>query len=250
MEWLVQSTDDGSATLLSSLFHETYHSIHGARAESEHVFMEAGYRYAAHSFRGESPLNVLELGFGTGLNGFLVALETLRTGLPARYVSYEKYPVPPEVWHRLIPEAPDRVPESALSIAPNIVAENAPDEAALFSWIQSQPWNREVAMAHPETGEPLFFLEKRHADFEEAIFPPLTFHVVFMDAFSPETHPGAWGEALFLKLFSALLPGGVLTTYCAKGEVRRTLQRCGFRTERLPGPKGKREMLRAVRPLL
>lgn len=105
-------------------------------------------------------------------------------------------------------------------------------------------------MAHPDTGEPLFFLEKQHADFEEAIFAPLTFHVVFMDAFSPETHPGAWGEALFLKLFSALLPGGVLTTYCAKGEVRRTLQRCGFRTERLPGPKGKREMLRAVKPLL
>lgn len=230
MEWSVQPTEDGSYTLLSGRFHETCHSIHGARAESEHVFMEAGYRYAAHAFRGENPMNVLELGFGTGLNGFLVALETLRTGVSARYVSYEKYPVPPEVWCRLIPEAPDN--------------------ASLFSWIQSQPWNREVSMAHPDTGEPLFFLEKQHADFEEAIFAPLTFHVVFMDAFSPETHPGAWGEALFLKLFSALLPGGVLTTYCAKGEVRRTLQRCGFRTERLPGPKGKREMLRAVKPLL
>ncbi len=230
MEWSVQPTEDGSATLLSGRFHETYHSIHGARAESEHVFMEAGYRYAAHSFRGENPLNVLELGFGTGLNGWLVALETLRTGVSARYVSYEKYPVPPEVWRRLIPEAPDN--------------------ASLFSWIHSQPWNREFTMAHPDTGNPLFFLEKRHADFEEAPFRPLTFHVVFMDAFSPETHPGAWSDELFSKLFSALLPGGVLTTYCAKGEVRRTLQRCGFRTERLPGPKGKREMLRAVKPLL
>ena len=56
-----------------------------------------------------------------------------------------------------------------------------------------------------------------------------------------------WGEALFLKMYTALKVGGVLVTYAAKGSVRRAMQAVGFKVERLPGPPGKREMLRAVK---
>jgi tRNA U34 5-methylaminomethyl-2-thiouridine-forming methyltransferase MnmC len=40
-------------------------------------------------------------------------------------------------------------------------------------------------------------------------------------------------------------PNGILVTYSAKGEVQRTLKQCGFEVEKVPGPPGKREMIRA-----
>jgi tRNA U34 5-methylaminomethyl-2-thiouridine-forming methyltransferase MnmC len=73
------------------------------------------------------------------------------------------------------------------------------------------------------------------------------YDLVYFDAFAPTTQPELWTAAVMQRMHSALRPGGVLVTYCAKGEVRRAMQAAGFSVERLPGPPGKREMMRAIR---
>jgi tRNA U34 5-methylaminomethyl-2-thiouridine-forming methyltransferase MnmC len=69
--------------------------------------------------------------------------------------------------------------------------------------------------------------------------------VVYFDAFAPEKQPEVWSPELFSRIFSSMNPGGILTTYCAKGSIRRMMQETGFTVERIPGASGKREMLRA-----
>jgi tRNA U34 5-methylaminomethyl-2-thiouridine-forming methyltransferase MnmC len=73
--------------------------------------------------------------------------------------------------------------------------------------------------------------------------------VLFYDAFSPDKQPELWTSEAFAMAFEAMNPGGILVTYCAKGYVRRNMEAAGFKTQRLPGPPGKWEMLRAVRPV-
>ena len=95
--------------------------------------------------------------------------------------------------------------------------------------------------------EPNFLLHKIKGDFNEVPFPE-QIDLVFFDAFAPDKQPEVWSQALFDRIFQVMAPGGVLVTYCAKGVVRRMLQQAGFRVERIPGPPGKREMLRAIVP--
>ena len=81
------------------------------------------------------------------------------------------------------------------------------------------------------------------------IHSPLSFDVIYFDAFAPEKQPEMWSQELFNRLYVLLNEGGILTTYCAKGVIRRMLQAAGFTVERLPGPPGgKREILRALKP--
>ena len=75
-----------------------------------------------------------------------------------------------------------------------------------------------------------------------------TFDIVYYDAFAPAAQPELWTAAMFKKLFAMLHPGGILVTYCSKGDVRRAMTAAGFDVEKLPGPPGKREMLRGTRP--
>jgi len=48
-------------------------------------------------------------------------------------------------------------------------------------------------------------------------------------------------------MYEALKKNEVLVTYSAKESVRRAMQSLGFMLERLEGPPGKREMLRATK---
>lgn len=73
------------------------------------------------------------------------------------------------------------------------------------------------------------------------------FDLIYFDAFGPRVQPELWKASVFEQMFAALKPEGVLVTYSAKGEVRRTMQKLGFTVERLPGPPGKREMLRGIK---
>ena len=72
----------------------------------------------------------------------------------------------------------------------------------------------------------------------------LHFDVIYFDAFAPEKQPEMWTQEIFDHLFSLCNKNAIITTYCAKGVVRRMLQSAGFAVERLPGPPGKREILR------
>jgi tRNA U34 5-methylaminomethyl-2-thiouridine-forming methyltransferase MnmC len=215
------TTDDGSATLHSEFFGETYHSRRGARTESEHVFLRNGL-YAwleKHPERG-SP-RILEAGFGTGLNALLTLLAAGSLGIEMAYTGYEAYPL-------------DEPTAAGLDYPALLGAPaSADDFLAMHRCAERQ--------THRLT--PFFRFEKRFARFE-LLDEAETYDVVYFDAFAPGTQAELWNADALGRMFHALRPGGVWVSYCAKGEVRRTLQSVGFRVERLPGPPGKREMLR------
>lgn len=217
MSLSIQHTNDGSKTLYSKVFKETYHSINGAVTESLHVFIDAGFKSMK-----KSEITILEIGFGTGLNALLTLLEAQHSGIVVNYESVELYPLESEVYDHLNYE--QLLPSSQL----------------MLKAMHDASWNKEVAITAN------FRLHKVKEDLLH--FSPTTcFDLIYFDAFSPATQPELWTEDIFRKTANHTNEGGVLTTYCAKGAVRRTLQKVGFTTERLPGPPGKREMLRATK---
>jgi len=211
-------TEDGSHTLFVPEIDECYHSTHGAIQESRHIFIEAGLKQCP-----KPVINILEIGFGTGLNAFLTLLEGESSVKQIHYTTLEKYPV-----------------EIETAIQLNYSAEIAPDKKQIFEQLHTSPWNEEIKLT------PFFTLKKIEVDFTEAVFDT-QFDVIYFDAFSPEKQPEMWNEALFSTIFTHCNPGAILTTYCAKGMVRRAMQDAGFKVERLPGPPGKREILRGLR---
>ncbi len=211
-------TEDGSSSLYVPEIDECYHSSHGAIQESRHIFIEAGLQ-RCH----KSEINVLEVGFGTGLNAFLTMMEAERSGKQIQYVSLEKYPVELEKALRL-----------------NYPEELSAEKKSYFELIHLSAWNKKVQVT------PFFSLEKVETDFTQYT-PEKKFDVVFFDAFSPEKQPEMWTQERFELIFEHCNDGAILTTYCAKGAVRRSMQTAGFTMERLAGPPGKREILRGIR---
>ncbi len=218
MQTELKVTEDGSHTLFVPEIDECYHSTHGAIQESRHIFIEAGLKHCANP-----EISVLEVGFGTGLNAFLTLLEAEKSGRQIHYISLEKYPV--EV-------------EKALQL--NYPGKLAPDKRPLFEQMHTAKWNIEIQLT------PFFTFRKIVADFTEFVFED-QFDVIYFDAFSPEKQPEMWSKELFSTIYVHCNPGAILTTYCAKGIVRRAMQDAGFTVERLPGPPGKREILRSLK---
>lgn len=220
---VIQFTEDGSPTLYTPRFQATYHSRHGAMLESQHVFLEAGWRFrVAQPLSG--PLRIFEMGFGTGLNAFLTCLATEKMRVDTKYISFDLYPVEPAITDQLM-----------------YAGMEDPEVKALFRLLHHAEWEQEAAVT------PHFTLLKSRQDICSAsVLPPSD--LIYYDAFGPGTQPELWSESVLSCLASALVPGGVLVTYCAKGDVRRCWQRAGLQVDRLPGPPGKREMLRAIKP--
>lgn len=212
-------TSDGSTTIHIPEWNEQYHSIHGAIQEANHVYINNGLKY-----KSSNEIAVLEIGFGTGLNSFMTFLAAQNKELLIEYVGVEAYPI---------------LEEELLKL--NYVAElGATQFAKIFESFHSCSWEEK----HQIT--PNFSLLKRKQFFHK-IDDKNKFDIIFFDAFGARVQPGLWTEEIFLKMFLALKSEGVLVTYAAKGSVRRAMQSVGFRVERLPGPPGKREMLRAVK---
>lgn len=219
MQRIIEQTEDGSATLYVPELNEHYHSVKGARTESQHIFIDMGLKASA----APCP-HILEAGFGTGLNALLTLQEAERTGRPVRYTGIELYPL---AWTE-------------------VEALHYSDDPRL-RLLHEAPWEEEVCLT------PTFRLLKLRRDLTswqaDDERPPLRCDVVYFDAFAPEKQPALWTPAVFRNLYRCLTSGGILTTYCAKGAVRRLMQDIGFRMERLPGPPGgKREILRATKP--
>lgn len=214
-------TSDGSHSLYSEQYEVSYHSKYGALTETRHVFIEAGLQYRAVD---KQRLNVLGIGFGSGLNAFITMLEARRQGLHINYEAIEAYPLQEAQWKQL-------------NYAAHVEDQDA---ALLFSKLHELPWHeRHEVVEH-------FHFTKRKKAIEELQYMP-TFDVIYFDAFAPNAQPELWGADVMQRMHDALLPGGALVTYCAKGAVKRTLRGVGFEVEALPGPPGKREMTRAVK---
>lgn len=218
----IESTADGSHTLFVPSLNEHYHSVNGAKQESEHIYINAGLLHSS-----TDKLNVLEVGFGTGLNAYLSLLVTEQGVKQIDYTSLELYPLPLDVIEQL-----------------NYVNDSDAEHQNLFIELHRCDWNQRNKIT------PSFYLTKNQADFSRLCLPlnaEVLFDVIYFDAFAPEKQPEMWSQEIFDFLYSKTSEGGILTTYCAKGVVRRMLQEAGYLTERLPGPPGKREILRAVK---
>ena len=222
MKRTIITTSDGSKTIQIEGWNEQYHSIHGALQEAKHVYINAGLKTFLERQTKQNPLTLLEIGFGTGLNALLTALESLNISQEICYHGIEAYPVTADELQAL---------EYDLLIG---------SDPSIFRQIHSCSWEETQKIL------PHFSIVKRQAFFSD-IAEANAFDVIYFDAFGPRVQPHLWIESIFKKMYKALRPNGLLVTYCAKGSVRRCMQAVGFEVERLPGPPGKREMLRAIK---
>lgn len=219
-------TADGSSTIHLPDWDEQYHSKHGAIQEAYHVFIKQGLHYFCDKQNEASPVEVsiLEIGFGTGLNAFISLLETEKKSVSIDYHGVEGYPIEIEEISQLNYPAELRVG----------------DKESLFKMLHAVSWNEKhlITSGFSLTKHKLFFSEIKEKG---------THDLIYFDAFGARVQPELWTEAIFKKMYNALKINGVLVTYSAKGSVRRAMVSVGFKVERLPGPPGKREMLRACK---
>lgn len=211
-------TKDGSHSLFSQKHGVSYHSKYGAIQETQHVFINAGFQHKIPT----TSLSILGIGFGTGLNAFMTFLESKKQGIDINYIGVEAYPL------------------SLETINEFNFSEILKEEENAFQKIHELDW--EIAHALNDH----FQLTKMKMMIEDIDFIN-QFDLIYFDAFGPGAQPELWEESVLQKMYDALKMEGVLTTYCAKGSVKRSLKKVGFTIEALPGPPGKREMTRAVK---
>jgi len=215
-------TEDGSHTLSDDHSGETYHSIHGAINESKHIFIDAGYDYIDKDI---SPIKIFEVGFGTGLNAFLTYHKAIEQKRKVQYVTVEPFPIGEEIYTVL--NYPQLLGDALCE--------------SVFRLMHSVKWDFPYVLSDN------FVINKLKTKFQDIALQDDQFHVIYYDAFSPVAQEELWSKESFDKCYNALVDGGVLLTYSAQGQMKRNLKAAGFVVEGLPGPKGKREITRAIK---
>ena len=209
-------TEDGSQTIYLPEMDEHYHSVHGAIQESQHIYINQGLLQLS-----KTEITILEIGFGTGLNAYLTYCNT-KGKIRVNYVSLEKYPLIEQEYSQL-----------------NYAETLFPENKSVFRKLHEANWNTEVEISSD------FNLIKLEADLINFQFNSLPeYDLVYYDAFAPGKQPEMWTDQILEKVAASVKKGGVFVTYCAKGSVRRALNQSGFLMERIPGPIGKKEILR------
>ncbi|MDA3892612.1 MAG: tRNA (5-methylaminomethyl-2-thiouridine)(34)-methyltransferase MnmD [Salinivirgaceae bacterium] len=211
-------TEDGSHTLYVPELDEHYHSIHGAIQESMHVFIQSGLYFIDRL----NNISILEVGFGTGLNALLTLFESRKNKLNIAFTSVEKYPITLREIEQLNYRS---------------VLKGSDDD---FIKLHDVKWGEHVAI------DQRFSINKLECDLVD-FFPKEMYHLVYFDAFAPSLQPKLWTEDIFRRIYQSMHKNGVLVTYSAKGFVKRNLKAVGFKVTKIPGPPGKREMIRAIK---
>jgi len=212
----IAQTADGSNTLYSNRHKAHFHSLNGAVQESQHIFIKNGYDYFSLD-----EIDVLEIGFGTGLNAALTASKANQKKCRTCYTGIELYPLHNDTLSKL-----------------NYNSILNRDESAIWKKIVSTKWDNN------EKVNDFFMINKIHCDIIEMKLPN-KYNLIYFDAFAPNDQPEIWTVDIFKKLFNATKTGGVLVTYCSKGIVKQALRSVGYQVKRLAGPQGKRHMIRA-----
>jgi len=216
-------TKDGTSTIFLPEWNEYYHSKHGALQEARHVFIKNGLDYC-FQLKHYEPIHILEMGFGTGLNCLLSFQYALNQRFKINYVALEAYPVL----------------ETELNQLNFTQILQDPPLDAVFEQMHKAPWNK----THKLTAN--FKLTKLIALFED-FTQHNAFDLIYFDVFGLRVQPELWTVAIFEKMYNALKIGGILVTYAANGQGRRAMMEAGFQVEKLKGPIGKREMIRALK---
>jgi len=215
------TTQDGSHSLFNPALNETYHSVHGAIQESIHVFIKNGLSFLVGRSNPDQ-INILEMGFGTGLNALLTLQESLKKKNRIYYTTVEAFPLEREIW-------------SSLNYT------NSLGQKTNFESLHTSAWGEWTSVSEN------FNLLKLAATLEEITVQKKYYDLIYYDAFAPNKQPELWTLDVLRKVTDSLKSDGVFVTYCAKGQLKRDLKDLGLVVETLPGPPGKKEMVRAIR---
>ena len=218
-ELSILMTSDGSTTILNPDLEETYHSVHGATIEAEHVYITNGLEYFLNS-ASTPEARIFEVGFGTGLNACLSYQYAVLKQVAIRYTTIESFPLPAQIVQQLQFPALDK---------------------NKLEKIHQADWNAWVAP------DDFFSIQKIHGKIQNFQLPEKSTDVIYFDAFAPSKQPDMWVPEILKKMYDGLSENGVLVTYCARGQFQRDLRALGFLVEALPGPPGKRQMVRAIK---
>ncbi len=225
------TTGDGSHTLFSEPFNEVYHSRHGAIEESKHVFIKEGLDFVFNSpFRGQGGdgVRIFELGLGTGLNALLTMLEADKRNIKIDYTAIELYPV-------------DIDTIKALNYTQLLGYEYC---YGPYHFLHLVRWNE----THDITKH--FSFKKIHDSVFNCQLPTANCQLIYFDAFAYTHQPEIWSAEIFRKMYEALEPGGILVTYSSKVVIQKAMKEAGFTIEKIPGPPGRREMVRAHKTVI
>ncbi len=218
MQRNIQLTADGSHTLSVPEMNVTYHSHHGAMGESMHVYINAGLQPFLDD-TGNRAIHIFEMGFGTGLNALLTLQKAIEYKRLIHYTAIELFPL---------------TATEIIQINYGHLL-NAQDN---FLAIHNCEWEKEIHINK-------FLTLKKMKVSLAAVMMPGNINCIYFDAFSPTVQPELWTKEVFQKMYSFLQPGGTLVTYSSKSQVRRNMTDAGFNITKIPGPWGKREMVRA-----
>lgn len=217
----IYESSDGSKTLYWEQFDETYHSVHGAFTESNHVFIQSGLEYFLRINQKQS-IHILEMGFGTGLNAVLTYLAAQKNQIKINYHSIEAFPLQHNEYSKLNYS-------TLLDI----------NQEAFLNFHECK-WNQTNKISTN------FELTKWNTTLQE-FQTNHSFDIIYYDAFAPSAQPELWTKEIFDSMFQKMNQKGVFVTYCAKGQVKRDLKAVGFQVEAIPGPPRKREITRAIK---
>ncbi len=211
-------TEDGSHTIISGRFDVSYHSKFGALQETQTVFIDAGLDYLVS--RGYRNIDILEMGFGTGLNVIMTYIAI--KGIQINYTTIEAYPLSKLEYQEL--NYPTIIPLDE-------------KQTSVFLQMHSVPSDQELHLSDK-------FTFTKHIVKLEEFDSNKKYDLIYFDAFAPTSQEELWTEEIMKKLYNMCNPNAILVTYCAKGSFKRTLRAAGFKVEALEGPIGKREMTR------
>ncbi len=266
MKHYIITSSDGSSTIKLENFDECYHSANGAFVEACHIYIRSGLEYLWNKIRtapskstNNNAVAVFDVGIGTALNCISTLLwqqSLARSNKPAPHIHYigiEKYPIEIEEAAQL--NYPEHIYLKQNLLSPdsttnedNPGAFNNREILELFNAIHNAEWDKDVEILKGFTLKKIKgdVAECSSNDFKSTIYPHAP-SAIYYDAFSPSTQPELWEKSIFGKIFNGVNTGSVLTTYSSKGSVKQALRDVGFVIERLPGPPGKRHILRATK---
>lgn len=210
-------TEDGSHSLRNEILDDNYHSMFGAIQESKHVFIKNGFEKIK-----KQNIKVLEIGFGTGLNSLLTKVNCELNKKNVVYHAVENIPIEEKIFSKLNYCGILKI------------------EKSILNEIHFARWGEEINLSE------FFKLKKINIDFNKMSIDE-KYDLIYFDAFSPRKQPEIWEKENFYKLYECLNKNGILSTYSAKGELKRNLKDAGFRVLAVPGPIGKREITLACK---
>jgi tRNA U34 5-methylaminomethyl-2-thiouridine-forming methyltransferase MnmC len=213
-------TSDGSHTIADVQSNVTFHSRHGAISESRHIYIDYGLKPA---LKTHHHISIFEMGFGTGLNAFLSLLSIEHCSTTIYYETVEPFPLSQEIY-------------GLLNYAQVL---SVPEKQQQFTLLHNSSWNKMVEINKS-------FTLKKFTDQIETFSFTNNYDLVFWDAFDPITQPAVWSREIFSRLRKQMNEGARLLTYSSKTVVQQVLRSSGFSVEKLPGPHGKREIIRAT----